>query len=116
MKPYNANIFFTSTLLGLDEPSRAIQANDQAASNLGIQSATVSGFLNPVNCQYLYSLTSRAPFNVPQHAFHPRDHLMTGRIARFVEVDHTRADERFEVALERSTSDRNWCEMSGSDE
>ena len=41
---------------------------------------------------------------------------MTGRIARFVEVDHTGADERFEVALERGRSDRNWCEMAGSDE
>ena len=116
MKPYDANIFFTRTLLGLDEPSRTVQANDQAASNLRIQSATVSGFLNPVNCQYLHSLILRAPFHVPEHAFNPRDHLMTRRIARFVEVDHTRADERFEVALERSTSDRDWCEMSGSDE
>ena len=76
----------------------------------------MSGFLYPANCQSLYSLISRAPFSVPEHAFNPRDHLMTGGIAGFVEVDHTRADERFEVALERSTSDRNWGEMSGSDE
>ena len=51
------------------------------------------------------------PFNVPEHAFNPRDHLMTGGIARFVEVDHTGADEGFEVALERSTSDGDWGEM-----
>lgn len=40
---------------------------------------------------------------------------MTGRIGRFVEVDHTGANEGLEVALEGSTSHRNWREMSGSD-
>ena len=49
MKPYDAYIFFTSTLLGFDEPSRAIQADDQAASDLRIQSSAMSCFLDPVN-------------------------------------------------------------------
>ena len=39
---------------------------------------------------------------------------MAGGIARLVEVDDTGTDEGFEVALERSTSHRNWCKMSGS--
>ena len=71
------------------------------------------GFLDPVNCQRLGSLFSLASFNVPEHAFNPRNHLMTGRIARFVKVDHTGADEGLEVALERSTSHRYWREVSG---
>lgn len=37
---------------------------------------------------------------------------MTGGIAGFVEVDHTGADEGFEVALERSTSHGDWGEMA----
>ena len=76
----------------------------------------MSGLVDPVNVQRSCSLFSRESLNVPEHAFDPGDHLMTGGIARFVEVDHTGADERFEVALERSTSDGDWCEMTGSDE
>ena len=40
---------------------------------------------------------------------------MAGRIARFVEVDHTGADEGFKVTLQRSTSHRDWGEMASSD-
>ena len=116
MKAYDAYILFTSTLLGFDEPSCAIQADDQAASDLGIQSSAMSGFFDPANCQCLFWPFSRASFNVPEHAFEPSDDLMTGGIARFVEIDHTGANEGFEVALERSTSYRNRGEMSSSDE
>lgn len=49
VKPYDADIFFTSTLLGFDESSCAIQADDQAASDLGIQGSTMSGFFDPAN-------------------------------------------------------------------
>ena len=41
---------------------------------------------------------------------------MTGRIARFVEIDHTRANVGFEIALKRVATHRNWGKMSGSDE
>lgn len=116
MKPYDANILFTSTLLGFDEPSCAIQANDQAASDFGIQSSAVTSLFNSVDYERLCLLLSRALFNVPEYTLDPSDHLMTRRISRFVEVDHTGANEGFEVALERSTSYRNWREMPGSDE
>ena len=39
---------------------------------------------------------------------------MARRVTRLVEIDHTRADEGFEVTLQRSTSHRNWSEMSSS--
>ena len=42
-------------------------------------------------------------------------HFMARRVARLVEIDHTGADEGFEVPLQRSTSHRNWREMSSSD-
>lgn len=116
MKPYDTHIFLTSTLLRFDKPSCAIQADDQAASDLGIQSSAMSGFLDPVYCQRLCLVFSAASSNLPEHALNPRDHLMTGRIARFVEVDHTRANVGFEIALERIATHRNWREMPGSDE
>ena len=116
MKPYDADILFTSTLLGFDEPSCAIQADDQAACDLRIQSSAMSGLFNPVNDQHLCLLPPRAPLNIPKHALNPRDHLMTGGIAGFVEVYDTGANEGFEVSLERSTSHGNWSKVSGSDE
>ncbi len=98
MKPNDADVFFTGTLLGFDEPSCAIQADDQATSDLRIQSSAVSSLFDP------------------KHALDPGHHLMRAWIARFVEIDHTGADVGFKVALEWSTSHRNWGEMSSSDE
>lgn len=40
---------------------------------------------------------------------------MTGRIGRFVEVDDTRGDVGFEVALVRSAPGVQWCEMTSAD-
>ena len=39
---------------------------------------------------------------------------MTGRIGRFVKIYNAGADVGFQVALERSTSTGDWCEMSGT--
>ena len=116
MKPYDTNILFASTLLGFDEPSCAIQADDQTSSDLRIQSSAMASFFDSVNCQGLSPLLSQTSFRVPEHALNPRDHLMTGRIARFVEVDHPGADEGFEVTLERSAPHGNWRKMSSPDE
>ena len=116
MKPYDADIFFTSTLLGFDEPSCAIQADDQAARDLRIKSSTMSSLLNPVNDQHLCLLHPQAQLKIPEHALNPRDHLMTGGIAGFVEIYDTGANEGFEVSFERSTSHGNWGKVSCSDE
>jgi hypothetical protein len=49
MKTENANVLFTSTLLGLDKTSSTINADDQTSSNLGIEGTTVTGFLDTKN-------------------------------------------------------------------
>ena len=76
----------------------------------------MSGLFNPVNDQHLRLLRPQAPLTIPEHALNPRDHLMTGGIAGFVEVYDTGANERFEVTFERSTSHGNWGKVSCSDE
>lgn len=42
--------------------------------------------------------------SVPEHTLDPRDDFMTRGIGRFVEIDHTRTDERLEIAFEWRTS------------
>ena len=62
-------------------------------------------------CQYAF-LSS----DVPEHALHPCNNFMTRGIRGFVEIDHTGANEGFEVAFERRTSHWYRSEMSGPDE
>lgn len=45
VKSDNANVLLSGTLLGLDETSGTIDTNDEAASDLGIESSTVTGLL-----------------------------------------------------------------------
>lgn len=41
---------------------------------------------------------------------------MTGRVGRFIEIDHSRADVGFEIALEWGTSIGDWGEMSSANQ
>ena len=41
---------------------------------------------------------------------------MTGRIRRFIQIDHPRADIGFEIAFQRRASHGNGSEMSGANE
>ena len=41
----DSNVFLSSTLLGLDETSRAVDTDNQTTSDLGIKSTTVTGLL-----------------------------------------------------------------------
>ena len=50
--------------------------------------------------------------HLPEHALYPRNDLMTGRIRRFVEIDHARTDILLELTLERGASYRYWREMA----
>jgi hypothetical protein len=47
VKTNDTHVFLSSTLLGLDEAGCAIDADNKAASDLGVKSATVTGLLNP---------------------------------------------------------------------
>jgi len=42
METHNAHIFFSGTLLGLDETGSPVQAHDQTARHLGIESSRVT--------------------------------------------------------------------------
>jgi hypothetical protein len=42
----DANILFSGSLLGLDETGGAVNADDEATSDLGIESTTVTSLLN----------------------------------------------------------------------
>jgi hypothetical protein len=44
----HADVLLSGTLLGLDQASGTVNANNQATSNLGIKSATVSSLFRPV--------------------------------------------------------------------
>lgn len=46
----NADVFFTSTLLGLDETSSAVETDDQTASDFGVESTTVASLFNAAKC------------------------------------------------------------------
>lgn len=41
----NANVLLSGTLLGLDEASGAVDTDDQAAGNLGVECSAVAGLL-----------------------------------------------------------------------
>ena len=62
----------TSALLSLDKPGSAVNAHNEAASDLGVQGAAMTSFLHAQN--------------TPQ----PGDNLMRRRVGRFVKVDNTR--------------------------
>lgn len=51
-----------------------------------------------------------------KHSLDPRDNFMTGRIRRFVEVDHAGGDVGLEIALVRGAAYWDRCEVTCSDE
>ena len=54
--------------------------------------------------------------NQPKHALDPSDNLMTGRIRRFIQINHPRADVGFEISFKRRASHGDGSEMSGANE
>lgn len=93
-----ADVLLACALLRLHEPSRAVDADDQAARHLRVESATMAGFI-----------TTEDPLD-------PRDDFVRGGVGGFVEVDDTEIDVVGERTLERGTAVRNWGEVSGTDE
>jgi hypothetical protein len=79
----DGNVLLSSTLLRLDETSGAVNADNQASSDLGIEGTAVASLFASKN------------------ALDPGDDLVTGRVRGLVEINDTRADVGLEVALER---------------
>lgn len=116
MQSDNTDVFFSSTLLGFNEPSGAIKTDNEAAGDFRVKSSAVSGLLDPGELLARHVSLARKDSTLPQHSLDPCYHFVTRRIGRFVEIDDARADEGFEITLDGSTADRNGSKMSGPDE
>lgn len=114
----DSNVFLSGTLLGLDETSRTVDANNQTTGDLGIKSTAVTSLF--ASKQGKISMNDYAQgfsrYDEPKNALDPSDDFVTGRVGRLVQVDNTRADVRLDVALQRRTSIGDGSEVTRSDE
>ena len=83
MQPGNTDILFAGTLLGFDEPSGSINADNEVASDFRVESTAVTGFLDL------------------EDPFDPSNDLMRRRVSGFIKVNNTVLDVLVERALER---------------
>ena len=81
MKLEDADVLFTSTLLRLDKSCGSADADDETASDLGIESTRVTSLLDLEN------------------SLDPSDNLVRGRIRWLVNVQNTGLDVVFDVSL-----------------
>lgn len=124
VKANDCNILLSSTLLGLDKTSSAVNANDQATSDLGIKGTAVTSLLHSNQRKKKVSLRiqaeikghSQSNIDEPEHALDPSDDLVTRGIGRLIEVDDSRADVRLDVALQRRAAIGNGGEVTRSNE
>lgn len=93
METNDTDILLSGTLLGLDQASRTVNADDQATGDLRVESSTVSSFLRPAKHAMVLASGSEylreKDYNLPQNSLHPSDNLVTRWIGRLVKVDHT---------------------------
>lgn len=54
--------------------------------------------------------------NLPQNPFHPSHNFMTGWVRGLIEINDTRTDVGFEIALEGRTASGDRCEMAAPNE
>lgn len=92
----DADILLTSTLLGLDQTSSTVNADNQTSGDFGIEGTGVASSVNA------------------EDALDPSNNFVGGRVGGLVEVDDTAGDVRLEIALERSRAGRNWGEVTGA--
>jgi hypothetical protein len=94
----DSHILLSGTLLRLNKTSGAVNADNQATGNLGIEGTAVTSLLTSKN------------------ALDPSDDLVRGRVGRLVEVNDTRADVLLEVALQGRAAIGDGSEVASSDE
>jgi len=94
----DCNIFLSGTLLALHETGRAVNADNQASSDLGIESSRVTSALDT------------------EHALKPCHDFVGGRVGGLVEVDDTGRDVGGKVAAERVATSGNRGEVTGADQ
>ena len=94
----DCNIFLSGALLALHEAGRAVDANNQTSSDLGVESTGVTSALNA------------------EHALEPGDDFVRGRVRGLVEVDDTGRNVGGQVAAERVATSGNRGEVTGADQ
>jgi hypothetical protein len=94
----DCNIFLSGALLALHEAGRAIDADNQTSSDLGVESTGVTSALNT------------------EHALEPGDDFVRGRVRGLVEVDDTGRNVGGQVAAERVATSGNRGEVTGADQ
>ena len=94
----DCNIFLSGALLALHEAGRAVDANNQTSSDLGVESTGVTSALNA------------------EHALEPGDDFVRGRVGGLVEVDDTGRNVGGQVAAERVATSGNRGEVTGADQ
>lgn len=87
VKPKDGDILLTGSLLRLDKPGRAVDADEKAASDLGVERSRVTGLLTT------------------KDAAEPGDNFVRGRVRRLVEVDDSGPGEEG-VRKERTETTR----------
>jgi len=97
MESTDTDVFFTGTLLGLDESGGTVDAHNQTTSDLWIQSTRMTSLLNFKN------------FLDPGHD------LMRRWIGRFVEVDETIFKVFLQWTVFGGASSWDWRVVVGSD-
>jgi hypothetical protein len=132
METNDGNILLSSSLLGLDQSSRSVDADNQTSRDLGVEGTTVTGLLNtndfapqmafvssmihffgtaigiPISCK------ESAGQYEPKNPLNPGHNLVTGRVGGLVQVDDTGANVGLEVALQRRRSIGDRGEVAGS--
>jgi hypothetical protein len=93
----NGDVFFTGTLLGLDESGRVVDAGDEASSNLWIKGSRMAGLVDLKD--FLY----------------PSNNLVRRWVRWLVKVDDTVLLEGLDWSVERRVSTREWSEVVGFD-
>lgn len=126
VKADDGNILLSGSLLRLDQSSRSVDTDDQAARDLGIEGTTVTSLLNsaPISLLALrYSVRraigipideETASRHEPKNSLNPGHNLVTRRVRRLVQVDDTRADVGFEITLQGRRSIGNGGEVASS--
>lgn len=117
----DAHVLLSGSLLGLDQSSGTVDANNQASGDLGVEGTTVASLLNstePISVRKNATRNNEniTRWNEPKDALNPGHDLVTRRVGRLVEIDNTRADVRLEVALQRRAAIGDWGKVAGSHE
>ena len=110
VKADDGDVLLASSLLGLDQARRLVNADDQAARDLGVECAAVAGLVDS-GARATVSHVDDGPRglrglleDLPQDSLDPRHHLVARGIGGLVEVDDAILDVVGDRTHQRGTS------------